>query len=1446
MLRFCAKYVVLMSLVAIGTPVATGTPAVDDQWDFDVNGYVDLTDFRFFEECFAVSGVRDEIPPVCLALFDADRDGDVDFADFAGFQNARGHTPIPLKDSLGSAITINSSVPYSPRQTCGDCHDHDADEVANGEWFQQGRTDLAGNVDMADDYYGDGRYWIKSAGRYGKWGQSFQFMLAAKDNHRASDIDQSAYAWVRDCSGCHSGGGPGEFDRDNQPFYDEASGQFGYELLGYSAGDVTLDGDYCVLDRTSGTVSPAPWDETGLSEPDCLLCHRADRTNGGSDTIQANRSNTLAAGNSLTDGGGAPVPAFAAASTAGQGWYSSFSKPASAIAATEGMTTADVAFLEAHDQSRGGIAAASTLDINYNTGVTDGSLTVGNNDEVFLSPDSVSLKTADRACVSCHPLAVVAGEVWFDDRDIHYRKFNNLNDEDPDNDIPAERSTVCSECHPTGLDHNAAKGNSFQLQYRNELDWENFRSCRDCHLTDSPVRHPDAPHVPGTQTIHNVPPFDILSCQACHIPYALTAGLLFRDITVPGSVGWTHQYYSENPLDPTLEDSDSRWYPPLQLKEDSDGVKRWFPASVWIMFYFGDWDDNGTPGDLSDDVIAPIYTWRTAQATANVPAGVLQDDDGDGRGEINTPAEILAYLTALRGNDSNGVPFAANPVLVRGPRVFYEDPANPGTVLSFEHEGTGIPMTSYPYIWGMDHNVLPQEEAWGHAADPFAGCLDCHPADGELSPVFDRLILVDPLDEHGQTIYKTVKELTDLNPHPQMVLKDSLGNPITVDSTVPYSPRQTCGGCHDHEADEVANGEWFQQGRTDVDGNVDMADDYYGDGRYWTKSSGRYGQWGQTFQFMLAAKDNTRPSDIDQSTFAWIRDCSGCHAGGGPGEFDRDDQLLYNEITGEFGYELLGKSAGDVALDGDYCVVDGSTGQASLAPWDETGLSEPDCLLCHREDRDNGGSDTIQAKRSNTLAAANNLVNGAGEPVPGFAAAPTAGQGWYSEYALASPAIASADGLSAADEAFVNPVPEESGGIAAASTLTIDYSVGVADGSLIVGENDVLSLALSSLAYPPKDQACTSCHPMAVVAGMVWFDDRDVHYAKFNNLNDEDPENDIPANESRVCTECHEGELDHNVGKGNAFNLQFRDELDYANDFRSCRECHLSDSPVRHEDAPEVPGDLNIHAVPPYEVLACQACHVPYALTAGLLFRDSTVPGSVGWTHQYYSEDPLNPAAVDGDSRWYPPFMLKKDSDGVERWFPASVWIMHYFGDWDTNGTPGDYTDDTVTPLYTWRVAQAIANAATDPWLAVTDADGDGRNEINTPEEILTFIQALKGNDDNGVQVAANPVLVRGKRFFYQDPADSHNVLSLNYVGKGIAMEEWYPYIWGMDHNVLAKEESWGYGSLPERSCNDCHRALTHDSPVFARKILVDPCDENGQAVYETMTDFTGLDPDNP
>ena len=757
-------------------PVVAEGGATGATSDINGDGYVGAVDYLYYETCLSLSGPGiDPKFDECYDIFDVDADNDVDLADFAAFQGARGHLPIPLKDPTGQVITIDSTRPYNGRQTCGGVLCHDTELISQGAWFQDGRTDVNRNLDMQDNYNNDGRFWIKSAGRYGKWGQSFQFLLAAKENTRPSDMDQTTFAWVRDCSGCHPGGGPGELDRDDQVLYNPTTGEYGYELLGKTPEQVALDGDYSLINFATGAASLAPWNVTGLSGPDCLKCHRTQRTViGGTDMNVLWRRSTLAAGSTLVDNGGNPVPAFAAAGTAGQGWFSN--RTASVAAVGEPLpgahSTADALFLEETVTGDGNTAAAPILQIDYNVGVTDGSLMVDGGGAVSLTPYSLTWPPKDDACWGCHPYGTIAGTVWFDVRDIHYRKFNRLNDADATNDIAPSQSRVCTVCHTGKIDHDVTKGNSPQLHYRDPLDWVGFRTCRNCHLTNlpngepNPLKHPEAPDVPGDDLAHivNDRMLEVLSCQACHVPYALTTAVLFRDITVPGSVGMTNRYYSADPLDPTDPDK-TRWYPPLIRKLDADGVERLFPANIWITIYFGDWNQNGTPEDLTDDVIAPIPTWRVAQAVGATPPTVLADDDADGRKEINHPEEILAYFERLKGNDLNGVQVSANPVLVRGKRVWYADPEAPTGVNSFEHVGTGVAIDAwYPYLWSMDHNVLAKTESWGSDPVPEDGCRDCHRPDTLDSPVFDRLILVDPLDPDGQTVYETVRAMTGYNP----------------------------------------------------------------------------------------------------------------------------------------------------------------------------------------------------------------------------------------------------------------------------------------------------------------------------------------------------------------------------------------------------------------------------------------------------------------------------------------------------------------------------------------------------------------------------------------------------------------------------------------------------------------------------------------------------------
>jgi hypothetical protein len=77
------------------------------------------------------------------------------------------HTNIVLRDHYGDAIVAGSTEPYSPRETCGRCHD--IDRISNNFHTQQGRTNGNGEIIAKHDFFGDGRGWLLSDGMYGKW-----------------------------------------------------------------------------------------------------------------------------------------------------------------------------------------------------------------------------------------------------------------------------------------------------------------------------------------------------------------------------------------------------------------------------------------------------------------------------------------------------------------------------------------------------------------------------------------------------------------------------------------------------------------------------------------------------------------------------------------------------------------------------------------------------------------------------------------------------------------------------------------------------------------------------------------------------------------------------------------------------------------------------------------------------------------------------------------------------------------------------------------------------------------------------------------------------------------------------------------------------------------------------------------------------------------------------
>ncbi len=159
--------------------------------------------------------------------------------------------PFHLRDEDGRIINPIADpdihVPYSPRRTCGACHDYS--RITQGYHFQQGATV------MADDFGAPDRPWDLSDGMVGKFNHMYFRQFARKELRSPQDFDLTAYEWVRECGVCHPGGGSMERDRDGHQY--DVRQRTDSELA------QLLDGDYY----------GARWDESGVVEADCLTCH---------------------------------------------------------------------------------------------------------------------------------------------------------------------------------------------------------------------------------------------------------------------------------------------------------------------------------------------------------------------------------------------------------------------------------------------------------------------------------------------------------------------------------------------------------------------------------------------------------------------------------------------------------------------------------------------------------------------------------------------------------------------------------------------------------------------------------------------------------------------------------------------------------------------------------------------------------------------------------------------------------------------------------------------------------------------------------------------------------------------------------------------------------------------------------------------------------------------
>lgn len=581
--------------------------------------------------------------------------------------------PFFLYDQQGQLINpvagINADQPYSPKQTCGKCHDYDL--ITQGYHFQQGKDETASGV------FADRFQWVTTPGNYGgNWCSPAPLYraLAHKSNQSAKEIDMTSFDFITaSCGACHPGGGPMEYDRNG----------FRYDLF---MKDSSNHMKPMAANNYDGDYFKANWLNTGVIEADCQLCHLPEYN-------FKERNNQLAKWNFQ--------------------W-----------AATQGSGLAIVA---------GSIKDSTEISVNYDLSKFD------KEGKVALH---LVREVRNETCLNCHakPDWKKKGTSYSSRRDVHI-----------------QAGLKCVDCHPAGSkatddrirlkeSHQFGKGDDPSGNVRNDLD-NTLRDCKDCHLKGY-LNAPIANH-------SWLPPLHLekIACQTCHIPERSVKAALVQvsdvynpgtKISPPGKHIWTFydqhlnywNHYGElemftakdqptDPFTPSLASYKGMIYPMNMVH------------SAWPGIYTA-----GVKG-LNQPKMADIYqmwTMHRKDKTVYPQLSIIKDDNADSIPEVNTAAEIDAFISSVKSHLLfKGYELGGKEIVwVNNDKMYF-------TGEKFQLIEKEIYEASpYASVHKFSHDVAPAKAALGTK-----GCVDCHATSSEF---FFAETLKYPFDEKGQPI----------------------------------------------------------------------------------------------------------------------------------------------------------------------------------------------------------------------------------------------------------------------------------------------------------------------------------------------------------------------------------------------------------------------------------------------------------------------------------------------------------------------------------------------------------------------------------------------------------------------------------------------------------------------------------------------------------------------
>ena len=671
-----------------------------------------------------------------------------------------------LMRDMGDGIEIDPNLyrmtipPYSPKKTCGACHNYK--KITAGYHFR------AGSDSLHDEFAKEtGELWSLSAGFAGKFNRMYFLQFPPKLFESPDHIDVGLHQWAARCGTCHPGGGPFEFDRSRHRLDDY-----------WARGEATVDGDYY----------GARWDLSGALEADCLICHlKTYSYQTRYEQIQALNyrwAPTAAAvlgtvrysvAGHLIDQATLPIVEYDESLFLPDG---KVHLPIRRPDDRNCLLCHDESFVQKHGTTFGD---TFSVDVHSSRGIRCIDCHPGGLHHNFAKGRSNELTVRDDldgtapTCEECHTRGTLAAPKMVHKGlpPIHLEKIG------------------CEVCHVPTLRVqaigmvDASMGRPVTI-VSSEGPWFGFRD----HQTLVPLWYADIRHViekildeatdaeregltdkdgdgmPDFDTEEEIQKAlralqeepDLADLQLVYVrkgevktfAQAFEAFLVYEDL--PNGV-LTYGVFKDQPTWRPKYGDVSEWRPVYARGEDGKIRAYNNQTAVWWGHKDGDrivplflreiteavdgaitdaWLE-ANPGKTRQDLIpAALAALRDPFLDgANPGEELAKDHNGDGKGEINTEAEIANFAKLLTEQLSGRRFDPLRPVLVSGSKV--HDPDPDGKVTSYEHP------QAKPMLWSVSHNVAPREDALG--AD--RNCEECHSPE---SYFFYGRVVLDPYD----------------------------------------------------------------------------------------------------------------------------------------------------------------------------------------------------------------------------------------------------------------------------------------------------------------------------------------------------------------------------------------------------------------------------------------------------------------------------------------------------------------------------------------------------------------------------------------------------------------------------------------------------------------------------------------------------------------------------